>query len=305
MRHGDPLPLEPLQPIFQHRAVHLPQDVEAHLDHEIRAHAEDVSIKGRMVELAERQAVRHDGLSFGMAIGQDVGGFQEFGMSQAADRALRLVGPEHSLPEAFLMETPLGEGGDVLAAGLDGRLRHLLADGCMLGIIDRHAEAEVGGIIIGDVHRPHGEVLPRHHPEQIDQRDLALHGKPQSHVVTMGGISSSIAVEEEAARSHTIFVGGSLSSTSGTVVMLMGISGRIAGLKMPWGPMSGTRVPLKVKPVARRVRGQDTVRSALSLLREEGERGQPNPLVELVEVERTLIHSHPPPQGKRMCNAMQ
>jgi len=65
--------MKTLKAVLQHWPVGLAQDVDAHLDHQIRSNAEDVPVKGRMVQLTQRNSVRHDGLTLRMAIGKDMG----------------------------------------------------------------------------------------------------------------------------------------------------------------------------------------------------------------------------------------
>jgi len=70
--------MEALQPVLQHRAVNLLQHVHPHLDHVIGPHADDVRVERRVVQLAQRQAVRHQRLAFEMGVSDDVGRFEQF-----------------------------------------------------------------------------------------------------------------------------------------------------------------------------------------------------------------------------------
>lgn len=118
MRYHNPVPLHLLESILQHRPIYFAQDVQAHLDDQIRADTQDVPIEGSMVQLAESEAIGDDGLALGVTIGEDVGGFEQLGVPQPADGALGVIGVEHPLTEALLVEATLGEGGDVMPARL-------------------------------------------------------------------------------------------------------------------------------------------------------------------------------------------
>ena len=103
MRHRDPHALEPLEPVLEHRPVRLAQDIEPEVHHEIRADAQDVAIEGRMVELAERDAIGDDGFSPRVAVWQGVGRLEQLPVSKPADRASLLIRPQHPLPEHLLV----------------------------------------------------------------------------------------------------------------------------------------------------------------------------------------------------------
>ena len=103
VRHRDPHALEPLEPVLEHWPVRLAQDIEPEVHHEIRADAQDVAIEGRMVELAERDAIGDDGFSPRVAVWQDVGRLEQLPVSKPADRASLLIRPQHPLPERLLV----------------------------------------------------------------------------------------------------------------------------------------------------------------------------------------------------------
>ena len=68
--------LKPLQTMLQHRAILLPEDVQANLDHEVGPDAEDVPIKGSTVKRAECQPIGDDRFALRVAVGEDVGRLQ-------------------------------------------------------------------------------------------------------------------------------------------------------------------------------------------------------------------------------------
>src|SRR5438034_1282684 len=114
-RHVDASALKALQTMLKHRPVDFLQHGEAHGDLEVRGDADEVAVEGSMVELAEREAIRNHRLSKGMAIREDVGGFQQFVMAEPADGAALLVGAEHSLAKAPLVQALPDHRGHVLA----------------------------------------------------------------------------------------------------------------------------------------------------------------------------------------------
>jgi len=103
-RHVDAPALKALQAMLEHRAVDLLQDVEAHSDLEVGRDADEVAVEGGVMELAEREAVGNDRLPQGMAVGEDVGGFQQLVMADSADGAALLIGAEHALAKAPLVQ---------------------------------------------------------------------------------------------------------------------------------------------------------------------------------------------------------
>ena len=119
MGDEDSTALEALQPVLQHRAISLSENVKSHLHGEVGADAQDMAVKGGVMEFAEGQTVWDDRFSLGVPIREDVSSLQQFLMPQAADRALDLVCAEDTLPKALLMEAALGDGRHVLAAALD------------------------------------------------------------------------------------------------------------------------------------------------------------------------------------------
>src|SRR3989475_10898843 len=117
-RNADAGAVEILKTMADRRPVRLVQNGARHVNHEIGVDAEEMSIERRVVKLAEGQAVRHHGLAARMAVGQDVGGLEQLLVAQAADRATFLVGREHPLAEALLMESLAGGAGGGISARL-------------------------------------------------------------------------------------------------------------------------------------------------------------------------------------------
>ena len=96
--------LEALEAMPKHRPVDFFQHVEAHGDLEVGRDADEVAVEGGVVELAERETVGNDRLPQGMAVGEDVGGFQQLIMAEPADGAALLIGAEHALAKTPLVQ---------------------------------------------------------------------------------------------------------------------------------------------------------------------------------------------------------
>src|SRR2546426_2870257 len=101
--------LESLQAVLQHRAVWLAENVRAQLHRQVRPHAQDVPVERRVVQLAQRQPVRHDRLAPRMPVRQDVRRVEQLLVPQPADGALLAVRPQHPLPELLLVHALLAE----------------------------------------------------------------------------------------------------------------------------------------------------------------------------------------------------
>lgn len=75
-------------------------------------------------QFAQRQAVRNDWLAAWVSVGQDMRGFQQLLVAQAADRTAFAISGEDSLTEALLMQSLARVAGHVLPTSL--RLHRLL-----------------------------------------------------------------------------------------------------------------------------------------------------------------------------------
>src|SRR5262245_21437188 len=65
--------LKALRAVDEHRPVFLTEDVASSLDHQVRPNAQDLSIEGRVVQRAEREAVRDHRHSARMAVRENMG----------------------------------------------------------------------------------------------------------------------------------------------------------------------------------------------------------------------------------------
>ena len=79
-------------------------------------------------------------------------------------------------------------------------------------------------IVADDVRRQRRHVPAGHDAQEVGQRNLLLHGRPQTYIVTMIGVGASVSVAEQAVRRHLVVVWPRLSLDRGTVVMLRGRS---------------------------------------------------------------------------------
>ena len=113
-RYMDAPALKALETMLKHRPVDFLQHVEAHGDLEVGRDADEVAVEGRVVELAEREAVGNDRLPQRMAVREDVSGFQQLVMAEPADGAALLVGAEHALAKAPLVQALPDHRGHIL-----------------------------------------------------------------------------------------------------------------------------------------------------------------------------------------------
>lgn len=120
----DPAAVEPLEAVEEHGPVLLREDVVAYHDPVVvRPDGEEQGVEGRMVELAEGDAVLDPRLAQLLPVRHDVGRVEELRVAQAAEGALLSVRPEHPLPERALVKPPADQRGDVPAPGVRLALR--------------------------------------------------------------------------------------------------------------------------------------------------------------------------------------
>jgi hypothetical protein len=74
-----------LQPVAQHRAVLLGEDVMSDFHHQIGPDTENVAVKGGVVDFAQRQSIRHDWLAEGILVADDVRCVEQVALAQPAD----------------------------------------------------------------------------------------------------------------------------------------------------------------------------------------------------------------------------
>src|SRR5262249_33255818 len=158
---------------------------------EVGRDADDVVIERGMMQLAECQAVGNHRLPAGMSVWQDVGGVQQLVVTKPADGAALAISAEYTLAKAALVQTLPNDRGDIPPPrGQSRRVVHLPDRWAADLIVDGHDEGEGLGMIIDDEDGPRRLVQARHDSVQIDERSLALHGEPQSHVVSVARIGA-------------------------------------------------------------------------------------------------------------------
>ena len=84
----------------------------------VGSYAEDVSVIRSMVNLAERKPVRHNRVTAGSVVGDDVGGVKKFAVRQKTDRTPRLVGEHHLRGKDRLMQPTFSFADQVTAQRL-------------------------------------------------------------------------------------------------------------------------------------------------------------------------------------------
>ena len=111
-----------------------------------------------------------------MTIRQDVRSIEEFPATEAADRALRLIGLQNPFPKRSLMKSPQRHHGHV---GTTGFRRHWLVPGSRyegaLWCIDGDREAESFGFVPNHIDWPRCNILARNDSVEVDERTSALH----------------------------------------------------------------------------------------------------------------------------------
>jgi hypothetical protein len=100
-------------------------------------------------------------------------------------------------------------------------------------VVDGDGESQSLRIIMHNENGPYRHVLSGNYSVEIDEWRIPTHRKLQAYIVSVPGVRAAVAVSKQAIGSHLVFVGTPLPSISGTVVIVRGMSGRIAGLKMP------------------------------------------------------------------------
>jgi hypothetical protein len=190
----------------KHRPIDFVEDVNADLDNEVRADTEDVAVEGGVVELAEAQAIRHHGRALRVAIREDMGGVEQFPVSELAHGTGLLVGVKYPLAKAGLVKALEGDPRHVSSP----RFVHDLSaevgsEG--LGIVHSHGEGERRWIVAHDEHGPLGQVLAWQHAMEIDQRSLLLHRSPQTHILMVEWVDAPVPVTKEPVLADLVLVG--------------------------------------------------------------------------------------------------
>jgi hypothetical protein len=92
-----------LEPVAQHGSVFLGENVAPDFDDKIRTKANDVAVECCVVDLAQRESVRHDRLAQWISVTDNVGRVEEIVLAQPANGARSAIGGKHAGPEASLV----------------------------------------------------------------------------------------------------------------------------------------------------------------------------------------------------------
>ena len=95
--------MQPLNSMPECWTINFFEDVGANFDDVVRAHSQEESIEGRVVQPAERQPISHSRLTPWFRVRNDVGRIQELAMPEATEGALMAVGKKYALAEHSLM----------------------------------------------------------------------------------------------------------------------------------------------------------------------------------------------------------
>ena len=201
-----------LQSMTEHRPILLFKDIAMNLDHEVGPNTEDVSIKCGVMNLAERETIRHNGIALRVTIRKDVRGLEQFGMTKPTHRAAFPIRCQNSRSKLLLMHSSLREHRDVLASRGCGRLGHAgLCGADHATVIHLHAKDQLGWVVSNHEHWVLCVVAPRHQSHEVDERHLALHGFAKARIVPMRRIRASVFVVDRPALADGVVVRPGLS----------------------------------------------------------------------------------------------
>jgi hypothetical protein len=80
MGNPEPDPVKALQAVLEHRPIILFKDIAPDLDCQIRPYAEEKTIKRRMVQLTECDAIAYHRFPTRLTVRDDVGSIEELGV---------------------------------------------------------------------------------------------------------------------------------------------------------------------------------------------------------------------------------
>jgi len=97
----------------QHWSVRFQQDRWSNRNAVLGSDCEEEVVERCVVEFAQSQSVRHLRLTFWLRIANDVGGIEEFGVTETAEGAHRSVSVKNGFAERRLMNASAHRGGVV------------------------------------------------------------------------------------------------------------------------------------------------------------------------------------------------
>jgi hypothetical protein len=179
-RQVDAPALEALEAVLEHGPVDLLKHVEAHRDLEVGRDADHVGIERGVMQLSGREAVGDHRLAERVNIGKDVGGLQQLVMAEPADGAALLIGAEHALAKAALVQALPDQRSHILPPRSQRRRVVDLPGGRRVDLgVDRHDEGEGLGVILDDEDRSRRLIEALDDAVQVDEERLARHGRRQ------------------------------------------------------------------------------------------------------------------------------
>ena len=95
--------MQRLNSIYKCWPVAFLENVGSDLDHVVRTDADEVAVKGSVMQLAESQPVRNNRFSSQLSVRHDVSRVEEFLMSEPAKRAGVPVGRQNAFPKGSLV----------------------------------------------------------------------------------------------------------------------------------------------------------------------------------------------------------
>lgn len=196
------------------RAIPLAKEIQAHFDHAVRTHADEVPVKSCVVERAERKSVAHHWVPLGVGIGKDVRRIQEFIVPKLAERTLPAVGVKHALAKCPLVKPDPGHCSRISATSLlllvsSGGFADaiIVCEAAMASIVHGNRKSQSRPVVTHDEHRPGGDVFPLRDPMKIDEGQTLLHREPKSRVVPVIRVDAAVPVFQEAVRIELVLVG--------------------------------------------------------------------------------------------------
>ena len=166
---------------FQHRTVALLKKTLGNVHSIIRIDADQVDVERCMVDLGQRQAVRHDRLAQQFVlVGNDVRRIEQAMFAQSRQGTATAVGGDDGFAERVLMQTLFHDPQGVAALCRLRRCREVVA----FGQAERNARFERRRIPPGNEGRDQSLVSARRDAEKVDDGNLVFVSVAQPTVVS-------------------------------------------------------------------------------------------------------------------------
>jgi hypothetical protein len=155
-----------LKSVEQHRTIAFAKNTRLDFHHEIRTHANDVAIEGSVMQLAERETIRHDWFTVGLPVGNDVSCIEEVGVAESTDRAAVVVCAKYSRSEQRLVQSIESQSGEVPAGDQSVFSAHIFQVRC---IAETEGELVTSRIFFNEANGINGEIDPSIDTDEIGQ----------------------------------------------------------------------------------------------------------------------------------------